>query len=220
MSLVAEFEVPTGEFALQGALDAVPEMRVEMERLATHSREWVMPFVWASGGDIDDFTSALEDDETVTDVTTLDRLDGTALYKVEWHESVERRVDAMIDQHAIIQEAVADRQWFLKLRFADEDELSDFRTHFGPNFQLRRKYRTTQPRHGEFGLTPEQRETLVLASELGYFSVPRAATVEDIADHLDISANSVSQRLRRAHDALVQNTLLVNGQQRTDSDGH
>lgn len=216
MSLVAEFAVPTDDFALQSALDTVPEMEVEIERLATHSREWVMPFLWASGGDLDDFTAALEDDGTVADVRTLDRLDGTALYMVEWHESVERLVDSMIDKYAIVQEAVADHEWFLKLRFADEDQLSDFRDHFESNFDLRRKYRTTEPKHGEFGLTPEQRETLVVASELGYFSVPREATAEDIAEHFDISANSVSQRLRRAHDALVRNTLLVNGRQRPD----
>ncbi|WP_276298858.1 helix-turn-helix domain-containing protein [Halorussus lipolyticus] len=216
MSLVAEFEVPTEDFALQSALAAIPEMQVEMERLATHSREWVMPFLWASGGDVEEFASALDGDPTVGDVSVLDRLDGTALYKVEWAENVERRVDAMINQHAIIQEAVADRQWFLKLRFVEEDQLSDFRDHFGSDFELRRKYRTTEPKHGEFGLTPEQRETLVLASELGYFEVPRKATVEDIADRLDISANSVSQRLRRAHDALVRNTLLVNGQRRAE----
>ncbi|WP_137284828.1 helix-turn-helix domain-containing protein [Halorussus salinisoli] len=214
MSFVAEFSVPADDFALGSALAAVPEMQVEVERLATHSREWVMPFLWASEGDLDAFEDAMADDETVAEVTTLDRLDGTGLYMVEWSESVERRVDAMVDKHAIVQQAVADRDWFLKLRFSDEDRLSAFRDHFESEFELHRKYRTTEPKHGEFGLTPEQRETLVLASELGYFSVPREATVEDIADRLDISTNSVSQRLRRAHDALVRNTLVVNGRGR------
>jgi predicted DNA binding protein len=216
MSLVAEFAVPIDDFALGGALGAVPEMQVEMERLATHSREWVMPFLWASGGNLNAFTAALEDDETVADVRVLDRFDETALYMIEWHESVERLVDSMIDKHAVVQEAVADHEWFLKLRFADEDELSTFRGHFESDFELRRKYRTAEPKHGEFGLTPEQRETLVTASELGYFAVPREATVEDIAERFDISANSVSERLRRAHDALVRNTLLVNGCRRPD----
>ncbi|MFC4447673.1 helix-turn-helix domain-containing protein [Halorussus aquaticus] len=211
MSFIAEFSIPADDFALRTALDAAPDMRVEVERLATHSREWVMPFLWASGGDLDRFEAAMADDETVSEVATLDRLDGTALYMIEWSEPVERQVDAMIDEHAIVQEAVADDEWFLKLRFADEDRLSGFYDELESDFELHRKYRTTGPKEGEFGLTPEQRETLVLASELGYFSVPREATVEDIADRLGISTNSVSQRLRRGHDALVRNTLLVNG---------
>ncbi|UPW01122.1 helix-turn-helix domain-containing protein [Halorussus gelatinilyticus] len=214
MSLVAEFSVPTGDFALDSALDAMPEMRIEVERLATHSREWVMPFVWATGGDLDDFESAMADDETVADVETLDRFEDGALYLVEWSETVESLVDEMIDRHAVVQEAAADDEWFFKLRFSEEQHLSSFRDHFGSNFELHRKYRASEPRHGEFGLTSEQRETLVVASELGYFAVPRSATVEDIAAELDISANSVSQRLRRAHDALVCNTLRIDGRDR------
>lgn len=170
-----------------------------------------MPFLWASGGDIDEFDAALDEDPTVEDATTLDRLGDTALYVIQWREKVEERIDDMIDQHAIVQQAVADDEWFLKLRFSEEEHLSGFQQYFESHFELHRKYRTTEPKHGEFGLTPEQRETLVLASELGYFSVPRKATVEDLADRLDISANSVSQRLRRAHDALVRNTLIVDG---------
>ncbi|WP_135853891.1 helix-turn-helix domain-containing protein [Halorussus salinus] len=216
MSLVAEFSVPTDDFALDSALDAVPEMRVEVERLATHSREWVMPFVWATGGDVDAFEEALADDETVADARTLDRFDDGSLLAVRWAETVESLVDAMTDQHAAIQEAMADDEWFLRLRFAEARHLSSFRDHFGSDFELHRKYRTSEPRSDEFGLTTRQREVLVVASQLGYFAVPRSATVEDIADRLDISANSVSQRLRRAHDALVRNTLLIDGRKRPD----
>jgi DNA-binding CsgD family transcriptional regulator len=216
MSLVAEFSVPTDDFALDSALDAVPEIRVEVERLATHSREWVMPFVWATGGDLDAFEEALTDDETVADARILDRFGDGALFLVEWVEPVESLVDSMVGGHAVVQEAVADDEWFLKLRFAEECHLSSFRDHFGSDFELHRKYRTSEPRSVEFGLTPQQRETLVVASRRGYFAVPRSATVEDIAAELDISANSVSQRLRRAHDTLVRNTLLIGGRDNSD----
>jgi predicted DNA binding protein len=216
MSLVGEFVVPADAFALGDALEAVPEMHLEVERLATHSREWVMPFLWASGGDLDEFDVALAEDPTVANAEVLDRFDAARLYKIEWSEPVEERVDAMVDRHAIVQEAVAHDGWFLKLRFTDPEHLSEFQQYFETDFELTRKYRTTEPKQGEFDLTAEQRETLVMASELGYFSVPREATVEDIAARLDISANSVSQRLRRAHDALVQNTLRVQGRHPID----
>ena len=216
MSLVGEFTVSADAFALGDALEAAPETHVEVERLATHSREWVMPFLWVSGGDLDEFDAAIADDPTVADVEVLDRFDAARLYMVEWSEPVEKLVDAMVDRHAIVQEAVAADEWFLKIRFSDPEHLSAFQQHFESDFELHRKYRTSEPKQGEFDLTAEQRETLVVASELGYFSVPREATVEDIADRLDISANSVSQRLRRAHDALVRNTLRVDGRPRPD----
>lgn len=215
MSLIAEFSIPADSFALGHALEAAPGTRVEIERLATHSREWVMPFFWVSGDDVDQFADALEDDPTVEAFETLDALDGTYLYEIRWDEEIEQLVDEMVNRHGIVRQAIANKdEWFLKLRFTDEGFLSEFRDHFeGETFELHRKYRTTEPKDGEFGLTPEQRETLVLASELGYFSVPRNATVEDIAERLDISANSVSQRLRRAHDTLIRHTLVIDGQQ-------
>ena len=211
MSLIAEFSVPADGFALSDALGGVPGIRIEVERLATHSREWVMPFLWASGNELDAFEDALDGDPTVEEWKVLDRFEGTTLFVVRWTEPVESLVDAMIDRHAIVRRAAAsDDQWFLEIQFADDEELSEFREHFeGDSFELRRKYRTTDPARGQFGLTPEQRETLVLASELGYFSVPREATVEDLADELGVSANSVSQRLRRAHDRLVHQTLVA-----------
>lgn len=216
MSLVAEFSVPADDFALGRALDAAPTVSVEVERLASHSREWVMPYLWASGGDLDAFEDALADDETVAAAETLDRLDGTNLYAVEWSDPVTETVDAMIDEHGVVREALADDEWFLELRFAAAEHLSAFREGLGSDFELHRKYRTSDPARGEFGLTAEQHEALVVAAELGYFSVPREATVEDIADRLDISTNSVSQRLRRGHDALVRNALLVEGARRSE----
>ena len=215
MSLIAEFSVPADSFALDYALEAAPGTRVEIDRLATHSREWVMPFFWVSGDDVDRFADALDDDPTVEEFETLDSLDGTYLYKIRWSDDIKQLVDEMVDRHGIVRQAIANKdEWFLKLRFIGERYLSEFRDHFeGDSFELHRKYQTAEPKDGEFGLTPEQRETLVLACELGYFSVPRNATVEDIAERLDISANSVSQRLRRAHDTLIRQTLVIDGEQ-------
>lgn len=211
MSLIAEFSVPADGFALSDALAVAPGIRIEVERLATHSREWVMPFLWASGDGLDAFEDALDEDPTVEECKILDRFEGTTLFVVRWADRVESLVDSMIDRHAIVRRAAAsDDQWFLEIQFSADEELSEFREHFeGDAFELHRKYRTTDPARGQFGLTPEQRETLVLASELGYFSVPREATVEDLADELGVSANSVSQRLRRAHDRLVHQTLVA-----------
>jgi predicted DNA binding protein len=46
---------------------------------------------------------------------------------------------------------------------------------------------------GEFGLAAEQRDALVQAFELGYFAVPKEATIEEVADELGVSLQAVSQ---------------------------
>ncbi|WP_263654245.1 helix-turn-helix domain-containing protein [Halomicrobium urmianum] len=46
------------------------------------------------------------------------------------------------------------------------------------------------------------------AYHAGYFEVPRATTLADVADDLDISRNAASARLRRGHRNLLASTLV------------
>jgi predicted DNA binding protein len=47
-------------------------------------------------------------------------------------------------------------------------------------------------------LRSEQRETLELAVDRGYFETPREVTLDELADELDLPRSTVSYRLRRA----------------------
>ncbi|GAB3690313.1 helix-turn-helix domain-containing protein [Salinarchaeum chitinilyticum] len=64
---------------------------------------------------------------------------------------------------------------------------------------------------GAATLSDRQRAALVTAFELGYFEVPRGATLTDVANELDISAPSCSERLRRAQHALIASSLDAPG---------
>lgn len=46
-------------------------------------------------------------------------------------------------------------------------------------------------------LTERQQETLLAALEVGYYEVPREATHQDVADHLDRSDGTVGEHLRK-----------------------
>lgn len=213
MSVVTEFTIPASSFALGRTFEAVPDLTIEVERLATHSREWVMPFVWVTSGDLDAVEAALREDPTVGSLQRLDDTDGIAEFSVEWSEDVQALVDRIVDQRAVLQEAeAADGTWFLKLRFTDQEAVGEFRTHFQGRdygFELRRLYEGRPPNEREYDLTTEQREALVTALERGYFDVPREAEGGDLADELGISTNAVSQRLRRATRNLTRNALAA-----------
>jgi len=58
-------------------------------------------------------------------------------------------------------------------------------------------------------LTPEERETLRVALDAGYFEVPRAATLVDVADALDRSEVEVSARLRRGMGRVLEGTDVL-----------
>jgi len=53
------------------------------------------------------------------------------------------------------------------------------------------------------GMTEAQHEALVTAHEMGYFEIPRTASTADVAEELDIAPASLSERLRRAQNHLV-----------------
>lgn len=213
MSLITEFTIPAEAFALDHTFSVAPDVRIEIERLATHSREWVMPILWATYDDLDEIERAMKADQSINELEAMDTTGNVGEFTVEWAEDVQTLVDRIVDQHGIMQEAeAADRTWYLKLKFLDQDALNGFQEYFhdqGYDFELQRIYHGRGPKEREYDLTPEQREVLVVALENGYFSVPRDAQIQDLADELEISTNAVSQRLRRATGNLTKNTLMI-----------
>lgn len=220
MSVIADFTVPADSFTLHQALTAEPEMTVEAERLASHSAEWLFPFHWATGGDFETFHEAMEDDPTVANATAIEESEDSVLYQIEWSDEIIDLVTEITDQHASIIEAKAHgEKWRLQLRFAEEGGISTFQEHFeerGRSFEVNRIYRPSAPRQREFGLTAEQRDALVTAFQKGYFTVPRALSIEELADVLNISSNAVSQRIRRGSATLIQHTLTIGTGETTD----
>lgn len=213
MSVVAEFTIPADGFALQRTFEVVPDVVIEIERLATHSREWVMPFLWATSDDVDEVERALRSDPSIDDLEPIGTDGGIRQFKVEWAEDFQTLIDEIVDQHGIMQEAEAeDGVWYLKLKFADRDAVNGFQTHFherGHGLELHRLNDGAAPKEREYDLTHEQHEVLLAALEHGYFSIPRDAQIEDLASELGISTNAVSQRLRRAMANLTRNTLTI-----------
>lgn len=213
MSIIASVTVPSQSFALHETLSTAPDTSIEAERLATHSTEEVLPFLWTTGGDAVSFHEAIQDDPTVVTATIVEETDESRLYQITWDEAFIDFINEIIDQHATILEAKAtNTSWQLQLRFTEEHLVSSFQDHFterGYEFEVNQLYSPTSSRQREYGLTPEQYDTLVTAVQKGYFNIPRSITNTELADTLGISSNATSQRIRRASTNLIQNTLII-----------
>lgn len=213
MSIVGDFSIPAEAFALEHALSTVPEMTVEADHLASHSPEEVFPFLWASDGDVERFTNALANDPTVVDMSIADEMEDEVLYRLEWSDSFHSLVHDIVDHHAAILDARAHRgRWNLRLRFAREEMVSSFQTHFreaGHRFDVNHLYHPTKPRQRAFGLTPEQHEALVTAVDEGYFDIPRTASAAEVGQTIGISANALSERVRRGCETLIRTGLMM-----------
>jgi len=140
------------------------------------------------------------------------RPDTRRFYRAEWNENAEPLVYALDDVGATILDAVGDDgEWHVRILFPDDESLSEFHdlcAAYDLSLELLRLYEastTSDPALQH--LTDEQREVLELAYEEGYFAVPRETSMEELASELDISANAVSKRLRRAHDTVLEETI-------------
>lgn len=210
---VAEIELSPAEFVLEETIEAVDGLECEVERVVANADGEVMPFLWVDAPDLEGIDEALEGDETVDDVEVLADVDGERLYRMGWVRRVDALVQMLVEEEGTVLSAVGDADgWQFRLLFPDRDSLSrtnDYCRSNGIRFQLHSVYSLEEGRQGRFGLTDDQQDTLEIAFERGYYEIPREADMMALADELDISHQALSERLRRAHRSLVQNTVVI-----------
>lgn len=125
MSIVAEFTIDSAEFLLGEVLAQDPVAHIEMERVIPASRR-IMPYVWIHGGELDQFEASLRTSEQVIDLTQLDQINGSALYRIDWKDEAESLIDGIAETNATILEARGKEEWFFRIRFDSHAEFIDF----------------------------------------------------------------------------------------------
>ena len=211
MSVIATFYLETP--VLRRALRDVPDMSVVVEQqTATDASATTMVF-WAGDGDFAAFEDGLDADPTVTDPTLLADVDGTRLYQVQLTEEGEEVVTyqswANLGAVFLSSERAGDG-WQVQLRFPDQEGVQEYVSFCQENdltLELEQIHSADSRGRDALPLTDVQRKTLLMAVEMGYFSVPREASAEDLAERLDVSHQAVSERLRRGTEALVTATI-------------
>jgi|AntRauMinimDraft_4_1070384.scaffolds.fasta_scaffold00095_26 predicted DNA binding protein len=211
MSVIVEFSLSSPRLNLHDATTAVPDVTLEVESVDSVGDGHLNTVILVAGEDLDAFDEAIREDSTVTDVTLLDQLPNHSLYRYRYAEETELRLYPVWLELGAAQLHIEcqDGTWFLRIRFPNRDALAEFESicqEENVEFTLHRIY-------GESGesepdpLTDAQREALGLALEAGYLDVPRSASLSVIADELDVSEQSASERLRRATRNLATDAL-------------
>lgn len=222
MTLIADFYLETP--VLRSALAAVPGMNAVVEQqLSRGSKPFALTF-WASGDDFEAFDAGLADDPTVDAWRTLAEVEDQRLYQIELTDEGEASMtyDCWADLGAVfVSSERVGEGWRTRIRFPDRESLrtyAAFCEELGLTFDLRQLYDAGGQDGGSLGLTDRQAETLRTATELGYFEVPRKVELEELANALGVSRQAVSERLRRATEALVRATIYLPDDS-TDRDG-
>ena len=211
--VVVRLSIPLEEFVLRDTLSAVPGVEFNWERVVGSGGGTVFPLVWARGGERDELEAALADDPTVERASLLAEFDGKRLYRIEWDDTVQLLVRMITNSHATIMDLSATaRGWSLRVLYPSREAFSKAR-EFCDAHNLTFDIESIHALDGEPGdryqLTPDQFTALTTAYERGYFEIPRQATLNEIAEELGVSHQALSERLRRAHNTLIEQTLFV-----------
>lgn len=223
--IIVEFEVDSP--ILRETRRAVPGTTITLEAEQApdgtdgDSHDSIHLLFWASGGEFDDFESALAADPTVTSPRLLADADGSRLYRVLYTDEGMRwtahREWVDLDATLLHAEAVEDG-WAVRMRFPDRESVVEFKSWFDERdlpFETNSLY--TEGASGpELGpkLTDAQREALLLAWERGYFEVPRGTDLMALAAELGLSDSAVSQRLRRGIDRILTYEFRIRSSRR------
>jgi len=82
MSVILEFTIDDEAFLLGQVLSPPPKMHIELERLVP-TGSMVMPYLWVTGGDTDDFEANVRAHSNVKELQVLNRLGDRVLYRIE-----------------------------------------------------------------------------------------------------------------------------------------
>jgi predicted DNA binding protein len=192
------------------------ETTVRIETLDTSREIPLRSVFWAQTDSLEALEEALERDPTVVHHRRLAALNGAGLYRAR-HPPETSMADfhgSALGNDALLLDATGqDEHWWFKLWLPDRESLTGLRDACEQtpiDLSVVSMYHDQPHPVGDlYGLTESQREVLLLAAEMGYFSIPRENSLSDLADELDLSSQAVSERLRRGMNTLV-NTILVN----------
>jgi hypothetical protein len=219
MGLVAEFEIDCEALPLVSVAKAVPETQLDLKIQYNHGN-WPLFVAYVTGGRPDEIERAFESAAFVADYTLVGQAGDTRQYQTVPATSLAGTLGDAIDDldglralattDALIERIEATPTgWIQAGWFADREAFDAFREFWQANagFTLRRLTRDGEPEAPGEGLTDRQQEALRTAYEMGYFEIPRTASLEAVASELGITASSLSERLRRAQTHVIETTV-------------
>jgi predicted DNA binding protein len=215
MSTIAHYDVPAADFALAETFRTVPETTVVCEQIVACSHTGVVPLIWVQTPDHAAVEEAFAHDPTVATATPLDNTGAAQLYRMEWPARIQSVLKMLTHADATILDAAGRAEgWQLRVLYPDRDALRttyEFCEDHNVTLDIRTVRTPDSDAHTQLGpggsLTREQYDAIAHAYKRGYFAVPRTATLEDLAEEMDISHQALSERLRRAHNALIGEAL-------------
>lgn len=214
MVTIAEFTIGGDDFPLGSIFEELSAVTVELDRLVP-TNDGHLPYFWVWGEDMDRVEGLIAEQPEIVSATLVDTVNGGGLFRAEWNKQAEGVLTAIAQHDLAVTKGEgtgARGNWVFEFRVEHPEQLSDFQQYcrdHGIDATLNRLFTLAEMQTGgEYNLTSEQHETLVLASNKGYYDDSAGTTLEELAEELAITRPSVSSRLQRGYRNLTGSTLV------------
>lgn len=212
MTVIANVYFSHPDMALANVIQTVPSVDFRVMQEVSTDPEHDRYFFVVETDDVAAFEAALADDHTVAAFERMSEYDAQLVYGIEFTSEAVLLASRVTEQGGFSLEAYRHEEgWIERWQLPDREalrEVWEFAKDEAFTFDIRELYRITDSDvPGSGGLTDEQRRTLAVAYERGYFDEPRGITLEGLADELDISPTAASGRLRRGMKKLVESSV-------------
>ena len=216
MTTIAGLRIASEGFVL-GKVLARPSTHIELTQFVP-TGEHLIPYFWVREGyDVEAFEEQVRADPRVGALTDLDGSVTKTLYSIEWADDadLDGLLSVLRNSDILVEEATGTAsEWTFQIRAHDTETLEAFQRACIDQqipVEVTRVYQNpTADEVDSYGLTPKQHEALALALERGYFSVPRAISLTELADEMDISRQAYSRRLQRGLQGILTESLRLN----------
>lgn len=221
MGLIADFRLVSEDLALVDVAAAVPEATLRIEAMRANPSGPPTFVVSVAGADRDAVERAFAAATSVTDHSLVVEDEAARRYRCRPTGGPPEGLETIVENESVSDEiTVTPSGWAERRWFADREEFDAFREFCRRNDAAVKLDRLLDADRATGGvdadappdpMTGPQREALVTAHEMGYFEVPRGATLADVADELGVAPPSLSERLRRAQSHLVSRLRAADG---------
>ena len=220
MPVITEVRFAHETGALAETLAALPDLDVRVIREAGTGPQRKRYFLRFDHPDRSEVAAALDADSTVSDVRPMPEFEQQNLWGVQFSEDVTLLAPKVTSKGGFVVDARSSNvenlcgwheRWLLPDREAIHD-IWQYAREEGFQFEildLRQGGNVDSTYPGSQTLTEEQHQALKTAYEQGYFTEPREASLEDLAELLDRSPSAVGGRLKRGMKSLIEGTLVV-----------
>jgi len=209
MSIIAAFSAPANSLSLGQCIEDQSNAEIEIERIVP-MREGTFPyiFVW-NCTDYKKFEENIKLLSEIISFSIIEKYDNGRLYRLVWDEQEHKLISSIERNDGVLLSARGDSvKWRFEFRFPTRANVSQFFTDVSNesiDFELSSLFEEVefQSLEDESLLTSKQEHALITALEMGYFNIPRDASLGDVATELNISTSACSVLLRRGYKQLL-----------------